>query len=300
MPFPNFAGKHAEDALVRPADYLAYMRGLGGVPDAAVPVTALLLFQASAARRAFERHPFAPFGYASLHVAPGSSVGLVAGFGIGAPVTAIVVEELIAIGVRRFVIAGTAGALSPALGIGDTIVCSDAIRDEGVSHHYLDAAEDVRPSPGLTTDLRGALHAAGISFTEGPTWTIDAPYRETIAEARHYRDAGVLTVEMEAASLFAVATHRGVEAAAAFVVSDSLAELEWNPQFHSSETAAGLDALIDAALTLGRERPSSMGAGEGPGDGLSGNELKKELRERWSRDLDERYNDLSRSREAED
>ena len=35
--------------------------------------------------------------------------------------------------------------------------------------------------------------------------TIDAPYlRETVAEARRYRRQGVLTVEMEAAALFAV------------------------------------------------------------------------------------------------
>ena len=40
-----------------------------------------------------------------------------------------------------------------------------------------------------------------------------------------------MTVEMEAAALFAVAQYRGVDMAAAFVISDSLAELVWNPQF---------------------------------------------------------------------
>lgn len=250
MPFPNFAGKHAEDALVNPADYLAYMRARGAVPEGDVPTTALLLFQNAAARNVILRHGFEPFGYASLHTAPGRGVGLAAGFAIGAPVTAIVVEELIAIGVRRFVITGTAGALSPTLAIGDIVVCSDAIRDEGVSHHYLDAADEVRPSERLTDGLRSALKAAGLDFVEGATWTIDAPYRETIAEARHYRDAGVLTVEMEAAAVFAVCAHRGVEAAAAFVVSDSLADLEWNPQFHSEATTSALDALVEAALSV--------------------------------------------------
>ena len=60
---------------------------------------------------------------------------------------------------------------------------------------------------------------------------MDTPYRETIAEVRQYQQEGVMTVEMEAAALFAVAQYRGVDLAAAFVISDSLAELVWNPQF---------------------------------------------------------------------
>ena len=41
--------------------------------------------------------------------------------------------------------------------------------------------------------------------------------------------------------LFAVAAHRGVELAAAFVISDSLSDLVWEPHFLSTMT---LDALI--------------------------------------------------------
>ena len=32
----------------------------------------------------------------------------------------------------------------------------------------------------------------------GTSWTIDAPYRETVAEAKKYQKEGVTTVEMEA------------------------------------------------------------------------------------------------------
>jgi purine-nucleoside phosphorylase len=93
------------------------------------------------------------------------------------------------------------------------------------------------------------LNQAGRAFRVGGTWTIDTPYRETAAEARHYQDEGILTVEMEAAAVFAVAEHRSVEAAAAFAVSDSLADLAWNPQFDSAETQAGLDAIFEAAVS---------------------------------------------------
>jgi uridine phosphorylase len=50
---------------------------------------------------------------------------------------------------------------------------------------------------------------------------MDAPYRETVEEVRYYQGEGVLTAEMEAAALFAVAKARGVELACAFVISDS-------------------------------------------------------------------------------
>jgi purine-nucleoside phosphorylase len=85
-------------------------------------------------------------------------------------------------------------------------------------------------------------------YATGPTWTIDTPYRETVAEARHYQQAGVMTVEMEAAAVFAVAAYRGVAAAAAFAISDSLADLVWDPQFASPDLAPSLLRLYQAAV----------------------------------------------------
>jgi uridine phosphorylase len=85
-------------------------------------------------------------------------------------------------------------------------------------------------------------HEAGIAYTRGPTWTIDAPYRETVEEIRHYQAEGVLTVEMEAAALFAVGQCRAIEVAAAFVISGSLGELVWDPEFRAPATR---DALIE-------------------------------------------------------
>ncbi|HNF95125.1 MAG TPA: hypothetical protein PLQ75_10795, partial [Anaerolineales bacterium] len=64
-------------------------------------------------------------------------------------------------------------------------------------------------------------------FVSGATWTTDAPYRETREEIQQYQAEGVQVVEMEIASLFAVAQVRGVEAAAMVVVADMLANLEW-------------------------------------------------------------------------
>jgi len=252
MAFPNFEGKHAHDAFFTPQDFIAYQRGLGRLPDFRAPKGVVVCYQYS-----LLKHVVTSEEVEGLKISAGdfyllkrtqNRVGLVGGFGIGAPVAAVVVEELIALGTTEVVNIGTAGGLQASLRIGDVVVCSEAIRDEGVSHHYLPPARYARPSAALTDRLKGALARAAVPYAEGPTWTIDTPYRETVEEARHYQREGVQTVEMEAAAVFAVAEHRGVAAAAAFAISDSLADLVWDPQFESPDLGPSLERLYGAAV----------------------------------------------------
>jgi uridine phosphorylase len=250
--FPNFPGKHAHDAFFSAQDYLAYIRQLGRVPDFTIPDGVIFCFQNSLLRhieQQYEVEPVSMFA-GSFYLLPGVDrrVAVSGGFGIGAPAVTTILEILIALGVRRFVSVGTAGALARSLQIGDVVVCERAIRDEGVSHHYLPPARYAKASPALTSQLDHALREAGMAPVRGASWTIDTPYRETVEEARHYQAEGVLCVEMEAAALFAVAEHRGVEMASAFTMSDSLADLVWDPQFHAGETEASLNHLFAGAV----------------------------------------------------
>ena len=96
--------------------------------------------------------------------------------------------------------------------------------------------------------MDAALSAQGATVEKGPTWTIDSPYRETLAEIRHYRAQGVRSVEMEAAALFAVGQVREIEVAAAFCYSDLLGGTAWEPHFGSPLVADGLDTLLAAAV----------------------------------------------------
>ena len=161
-----------------------------------------------------------------------------------------VVETLGALGTRRFVNLGAAGGLQPGDRVGDLVVCDAAVRDEGLSHHYLPPARLAHPSETLTRALADRLASQGHTYKRGATWTIDAPFRETTEELRHYREDGVLTVEMEAAALFAVAQHRQFDAAAAFVLSDTLSDAEWIPDFGAPEIVVGLDVLVQAAIDV--------------------------------------------------
>jgi uridine phosphorylase len=252
--YPNFAGKHAEEAIFGPADFAAYLRRTGALDGYRPPAGVVLCYQRSLYDYVLRAEGLqAPARRAPLlRVLPlpstGGRIGLLGQFGIGAPAAAAAVEDLAAMGTPAFVSVGSAGSLQPDLNVGSLVLCESAIRDEGVSHHYLPAGKLATATQGLTAALASGLQRAGATFRAGTSWTIDTPYRETVAEARQYQAEGVLCVEMEAAALFAVAEVRGLRMASAFVISDSLADLVWNPRFHEPEVETGLVTLYQAAL----------------------------------------------------
>ena len=251
MAFPNLEGKHSEDSMVDPKEFMEYRKTQGSYPKFDPPKTMILVYQKDLLSSILEDYKTKKVEgfYADIFLLdefPGIAVA--ANFGIGAPIVAALLEEFIAFGINRFVSVGTAGSLQKHLDKGSIVVCDKAVRDEGTSHHYLEPSRFSFPSESLTSSMIGSLKRKGIYPKVGATWTIDAPYRETVAEARHYQEEGILTVEMEASALFAVAEYRSVEIAAVFTISDSLSELVWKPNFHAEETKNGLRIIFQAAL----------------------------------------------------
>ncbi len=258
MPLPQLPAKHRSPALFEPIDHLNYFRGLGMAPSGPPPRGVIFCYQRSLLRHIVASEGAMPQSCVVGRLYPlpatGGAVAVAAEFGIGAPAAAMLIELLIAMGVRRFISIGTAGGIDPRLAIGDLTVCTAAFRDEGVSHHYLeDPSPTVAPDPALTDSFATALEGLGARATHGPTWTTDAAFRETQAEIAHYQAQGVLSVEMEAAALFAICARRGTAIAGGFVISDVLSAPVWNPQFHAEATAEGLVRLFEAAKITLRE-----------------------------------------------
>ena len=245
MAFPNLKGKHAEQSMIEPADFVSYAKKTGRCPAGRPPEGIILCYSNSLMKQVLQTHKTKELeGFGSkLYLLPETKnkIGIAGNFGIGAPVACVVLEELIAWGVKRFVTIGTAGTIQKNLDVGDIIVCNRAIRDEGTSHHYLKHTKYAQASKEMTSKIEMALKKLGQKYIIGTSWTIDAPYRETVKEARQYQKEGVATVEMEASALFAVAQYRKVPIGAIFTISDSLAELEWKPKFHLKKTSTGLE-----------------------------------------------------------
>ena len=248
MPFPNFEGKQAGRPYVTARGLREYQESLGHSP-AVVPRVVVLTWSGRLERRVRDRRDHGDLrdpgigAQTLLQLTP--DLGL-ARLPIGAPAAAAAVEELAVRGAEVFIGIGTAGAIDERLAVGDLVVCSAALRDEGTSYHYAPPEPFARPDPGLTARLGAALPDA----IHGPSWTTDAPYRETAEEVAKYRAEGIVTVEMEASCLFTVASAVGATAAAAFAVSDVLHGEQWAPHFGSADILSGLWTLFEAAEGL--------------------------------------------------
>jgi DeoD family purine-nucleoside phosphorylase len=138
--------------------------------------------------------------------------------GMGGPSAAIVISELHALGARTMVRVGTCGGLHPALELGQLVVAAEAIAEDGTSR-ALGAGPRVPGSPSLVTRLSAA---AGDSARSGPVVSTDLFYDGPEDAEQRWLADGALAVEMEVATLFALAGRWGFEAAALLIVSDLL------------------------------------------------------------------------------
>jgi uridine phosphorylase len=252
MTFPNFADKYSSRPLFSPRDLNEYRERVAGGESFELPESVILCYSPRVMEYVRNNYPvteeqFFP-GVLRLFNDTENRVGIMGEFGFSAPVAATVVEELACLGVKKFINLGIAGTLQRRVGIGDIVVCDRAVRDEGTSYHYVKAGRYSYASRELTNKITRVLDKHQYPYYTGTSWTTDAPYRETVAEVKHYQEEGVLTVEMEASALFAVAECCGVEMGSIFTISDSLAELEWTAEFHSEKTTGGLEIIFKVSL----------------------------------------------------
>lgn len=191
-----------------------------------------------------------------LYLSTGGSPSLsVAGPMIGAPYAVMVMETLIAWGVKEILYFGWCGAVSPDVRIGDIIVPTSAVIDEGTSHHYLKSdGSPARPSADSVKKIEEALRSMALSFHSGAIWTTDAIFRETRDKVERRRHDGALAVEMEVSAIFTVAKFRSIDACALLVVSDEVSPSKWIPGFSSEPFKASRKAACRVIESICRKR----------------------------------------------
>src|SRR5260370_37691141 len=146
--------------------------------------------------------------------------------GVGAPLAAGLLEEVIALGCRKFIACGGAGVLDGSLSLGHIIVPTTALRDEGTSYHYLPASREVTANPEAVAAIQKVLKAHNCEYVLAKTWTTDGLYRETAAKVQRRKAEGGIGVEMKAAAFFAVAQFRGVPFAQLLYGGDDVSSKE--------------------------------------------------------------------------
>lgn len=134
--------------------------------------------------------------------------------GIGGASLGIAVEELHNIGVKALIRIGSCGGLQPGVGLGDLILASGAVRDDGASRAYVPAAFPAVADPDLLACCVQAAQAQGVKSHVGIVRSHDSFYTDREAELCAFWSArGVLGADMETAALYTIATLRGMRAA---------------------------------------------------------------------------------------
>ena len=168
--------------------------------------------------------------------------------GMGCPSAAIVVEELVRLGVKRLLRIGTCGGLQPDLKLGDLVVAVSAIPADQTAVHLVGGEPHV---PTASWELvHGAVHAAkelGRRVRVGPIASSDVFYDPDPGRAQRWSDRGILAVEMEAAVLFTLGALRKVEAGCLLTVSDVIVEGEFQ-RISDEDLRAAVDGMTELAL----------------------------------------------------
>lgn len=187
-------------------------------------------------------HPFAVFEHAGLEIVIARSAkGSYAAGGL---------DELIALGARHIVFLGGSGTISAEVEVDDLFIPTRALRDEGVSLHYLPPSRYAYPSTRLTEALVAVSRDAPLPVKTGPMWTITAHFRQALPRLRAFREEGCLVVNNEASSAFAVGQARGVDVAALLNVGDTLADGRFSVPIGHKKLYGPADAAVQLDLAL--------------------------------------------------
>ncbi len=173
--------------------------------------------------------------------------------GMGCPAVAIGVEELRTAGVHTIIRVGTTGALGPGPRLGDAIIAQAAVRSDGTSAAYIERGYPAVADFGIVDALRRSAEAVAHPYHLGIVESSDAYYAGDWhgAEATRQRlelmhRAGVLSVEMEAATLFTVGRLRRIRTGCILALRE-----EWRDGERiqaGADYERGLDQVIRIAV----------------------------------------------------
>ena len=170
---------------------------------------------------------------------------------VGAAVSSGIVDWMTAHGVKKILACGSCGVLEH-FAEGEFLIPTKALRDEGTSYKYLPPDRFVELDRCAIKVIEKTLKEKKIKFEECITWSTDGFFRETSEMIDYRKKEGCQVVEMECASLAAVAKFRGASFGQVLFTADSLADVEnYDARgFGRSTHEAVLHLCFDIALNF--------------------------------------------------
>lgn len=181
---------------------------------------------------------------------------------IGAPLIAFLLELLAGCGLEEVVIVTSAGGIAPDLQVGSLFIVESAYSENGVTREFAPGRREFRPSALVTAKLHEACRVSGVRAKAARSRSSDVFFRD--APVRPHTDGAPDLIEMEAATVFAVAERCGVRAGVIGYVSDVLAE-EWkrpDDHYYPPQRMRLLDVI--------RAYAAALPAGAAPGRPVNG------------------------------
>lgn len=137
-------------------------------------------------------------------------------------------EEVYALGVETVIVFGSCGVLDRNIEDCEIIIPNSAVRDEGLSYHYVPASDEIAVNLKYIPEFTAILDEVKVGYRIGKTWTTDAIYRETRAKMERRKEMGCICVEMECSAMAAVAQFREKEFFQFLFAADNLDAKEWD------------------------------------------------------------------------
>lgn len=166
-----------------------------------------------------------------------------------APGAASTIEELYAMGCNKFVVCGGAGALVKGSKVGEIMIPTSAVRDEGTSYHYVEPSREITCHEATVEAAASILTKMGVPFSTGKTWTTDAIYRETPNMIERRRKEGCMAVEMETAAFFAVSKYYDIPLVQLLYAGDDVSGPTWDSRNWNAQKGIRTN-LIQCAVEL--------------------------------------------------
>lgn len=207
--------KHDEPSVFRPENLLREARRQKSIPTGNVPEICILdpdgdIVRNLRAQGKCSLNPYWACYHSKLYnfELDGLTFGIV-GSVVGSAYAVLVAEELFVSGCRFLISVTSAGQIVPLASLPCFVVIEKALRDEGVSYHYLPPSNYCAIRKHCLDIVKSAFSESAISVFFGASWTTDAPFRETESAIECVRAEKILAVEMEAAALYAFSKAKG-------------------------------------------------------------------------------------------
>jgi purine-nucleoside phosphorylase len=139
---------------------------------------------------------------------------------------------------------GTCGALQPEIECGDIVVADAAQAGDCLSPHYgFEHGQMIPADTELSATMAAFLRRRGLTVYDGPIATTGAAFRETDDQIAAWNQEGLLGVELEASSFFALASFQNMKSTMGLLVTDSPVRNETSEVIRSPKRDAFVDAL---------------------------------------------------------